>query len=633
MIDFLSPGWGFVLYPLFGCCLSVLLTRVCIRVLPRLGYVDKPGGRHIHEHAVPRGGGIAVILAFFTALGFYALHSPLPESRELLARLLVPAALLGALGIVDDRRELKSKLKLAVQIVVALIVWFNMDCDYTILGWPVPWFLSLALTVGWVIVILNAFNLIDGLDGLASGLAIVSAGCMAIWFLPAGGHVPEAMSMLILAGTCFGFLRYNFHPARIFLGDTGSTFLGLIFAITGLSTIDRAVTATSLLLPLLAIGVPLFDVVLAIWRRSARKLLDPHSGGIMDGDQDHLHHRLLRETRKQTTTALLMYLIGCGFAAAALLLLFLRHSTLAIGYILLLLGVLIAIRQLAGVELYASARLIRNGLIKPRRGLLINLVHPFIDFFLIGVSFVTACWTTCGTAGNLQIFLCTFGPLALLLCLSGTYRVYWLRAGINDYCRLKMLLLLGSVLACSLLFLLEYRNMAQLYSIDLRQFIGGSIVFSALNVLLIVGERLLIHYAEWFWFRKLDLQHQASDRLRLLIYGGGLNCRVFISTLYCAQKSGDREQIVGIIDDDPVLAGLHVYGFPVFGDSRQFEEVYEKQPFDKLLVTTRGDDPEKMRQLAEFCRRRRVILSKLVIGEETVSESDRQIAGKFPGRC
>lgn len=593
MIAFLSPGWGFVLYPLFGCCLSVLLTRVCIRVLPRLGYVDKPGGRHIHEHAVPRGGGIAVIPAFFAAL-----------------------------SMVDCRRELKSTLKFAVQIVVALIVWFNMDCDYTILGWPVPWFLSLALTVGWVIVILNAFNLIDG---LASGLAIVSAGCMAIWFLPAGGHVPEAMSMLILAGTCFGFLRYSFHPARIFLGDTGSTFLGLIFAITGLSTIDRAVTATSLLLPLLAIGVPLFDVVLAVWRRSARKLLDPHSGGIMDGDQDHLHHRLLRETRKQTTTALLMYLIGCRFAAAALLLLFLRHSTLAIGYILLLLGVLIAIRQLAGVELYASARLIRNGLIKPRRGLLINLVHPFIDFFLIGVSFVTTCWTTCGTAGNLQIFLCTFGPLALLLCLSGTYRVYWLRAGINDYCRLKMLLLLGSVLACSLLFLLEYRNMAQLYSIDLRQFIGGSIVFSALNVLLIVGERLLIHYAEWFWFRKLDLQHQAPDRLRLLIYGGGLNCRVFISTLYCAQKSGDREQIVGIIDDDPVLAGLHVYGFPMFGGSRQLGEVYEKQPFDKLLVTTRGDDPEKMRQLAEFCRRR-VILSKLVIGEETVSESDRQIA-------
>lgn len=615
-IDFLTPYWGFVLYPLCALCVSVLLTRLCIRLLPQFGYVDKPGGRHIHERAVPRGGGIAVILAFFVTLGFYALQSPSPEVPGLFMRLLVPALLLGALGMVDDRRELKSKLKLAVQVVVALLVWFSMDCDYTIFGWPVPWFFSLALTVGWVVVILNAFNLIDGLDGLASGLAVVSAGCMAIWFLLAGGHGPEAMSMLILAGACFGFLRYNFHPARIFLGDTGSTFLGLIFAITGLSTIDRAVTATSLLLPLLAIGVPLFDVILAVWRRSARKLLDPHSGGIMDGDQDHLHHRLLRETRKQATTALLMYLIGCGFAAAALLLLFLRHSTLAVGYILLLFGVLIAIRQLAGVELYASARLIRNGLARPRRGLLINLVHPFIDFFLISGSYMTACWTVFGTAGNPRIFLCAFAPLALLLCLSGTYRVYWLRAGVNDYCRLKLLLIVGSILACLLLFLLNYRTMVQIHGISLRQFISGSIIFSALNVLLVVGERLLIHYAEWFWFRNLDLQCEVPDRQRLLVYGGGLKCRVFISTLYCAQKSGDKEQIVGIIDDDPVLAGLHVYGFPVFGSSRQLGEIYEKHPFDKLLITTRTDDPEKMRFLEEFCRRHSIVLNKLVIGEE-----------------
>ena len=117
MIAFLSPGWGFVLYPLFGCCLSVLLTRVCIRVLPRLGYVDKPGGRHIHEHAVPRGGGIAVIPAFFAAL-----------------------------SMVDCRRELKSTLKFAVQVVAALIAWFKMECDCTILGRPARVSVSCAAT-------------------------------------------------------------------------------------------------------------------------------------------------------------------------------------------------------------------------------------------------------------------------------------------------------------------------------------------------------------------------------------------------------------------------------------------------------------------------------------------------------
>ncbi|MEI3003575.1 MAG: MraY family glycosyltransferase [Victivallales bacterium] len=113
------------------------------------------------------------------------------------------------------------------------------------------------------------------------------------------GRNAEAVCMLILAGACLGFLRYNFYPARIFLGDTGSTFLGLIFAIIGLSTIDKVVTVTSLLLPILAVGVPLFDVVLAIWRRSTRKLLNPEAGGIMDGDQDHLHHRLLRQTKSR----------------------------------------------------------------------------------------------------------------------------------------------------------------------------------------------------------------------------------------------------------------------------------------------------------------------------------------------
>lgn len=622
--------WGYLIYPLLALFVSVLLTRLCTGLLPRLGYVDKPGGRHIHERQVPRGGGIAVITAFFLTLGYYALTTPEKEPQELFLRLLLPALLLGILGMIDDRRELSSKLKLAVQILVAVIVWSGGDRHYTIFGWTVPWFLSLVLVIIWVIIILNAFNLIDGLDGLASGLAIVSAGCMAIWFLLAGGRGPQAMSMLILAGACLGFLRYNFHPARIFLGDTGSTFLGLIFAITGLSTLDRAVTASSLLLPLLAIGVPLFDVILAIWRRSVRKLLDPKAGGIMDGDQDHLHHRLLRETRKQTTTAFLMYLIGCGFAAAALLLLYLRHSTLTLGYILLLFGVLIAIRQLAGVELYASARLIRNGLVRPRRGLLINLVHPFIDFFLIGGAYMAASWTTCGTAGTPQMFMCTFGPVALLLCLSGTYRVYWLRAGINDYCRLKVLLIIGTILASSLLFILEYRDMEQLYGIGLRQFISGAIIFSVLTVLLIVGERLLIHYAEWFWFRKLDLQHQGPDRQRLLVYGGGLKCSIFISTLYCAQKSGDTGQIIGIVDDDPVLAGLRVYGFPVFGNSAQLEEIYARQPFDKLLIATRTDDAEKMCQLKDFCARHKVIMSRLVIDEEAVAEENDTGAEENP---
>ena len=614
MLEFLQYYANWIVYPGAAAVFSAFFTFFAIRLLPRLGYVDKPGGRHIHQRIVPRGGGIAIILSFFLVLGILALEQSGPVA-ELWKRLLPPSLLLGGLGMVDDRFELSSWIKLFVQLLVALIVWSMGAQTYSVFGWPVPWYLSLTFTAVWIIIILNSFNLIDGLDGLASGLAIVSGGCMTIWFLLIGGHDAEAVTMLVLAGACLGFLRYNFYPARIFLGDTGSTFLGLIFAVIGLSTIDHAVTATSLLLPLLAIGVPLFDVILAIWRRSMRKLLDPHAGGIMDGVQDHLHHRLFKKTHKQATTALIMYLLGCGFAAGVLLLLVFRTAA-AIAYIILLLAVLLAIRQLAGVELSDSARLIQNGLSKPRRGLLINLVHPFIDFALIGIAFLTAHWCATEEIGNLKIFVYCFCPLALVLCFSGIYRVYWLRAGVNDYCRLALLILSGTILSSLLLFCGSYEYIADSFGVGIRQFVTGSLLFITLATLLIVSERLIIHYAGWFWFHELYVQRQPPELQRkLVIYGGGLKCRVYINCLYCAKKADNPERIVGIIDDDPALHGLHIYGFRVFGGSDRLEQIHARHPFGKLLVTAHTGNRERMSRLETFCRERGIELRYLRIDE------------------
>ncbi|MDR0931943.1 MAG: hypothetical protein LBM70_02855 [Victivallales bacterium] len=608
--------WGFLLYPFLAFFSTILLTRLCIIWLPKLGYVDNPGGRHIHKKQVPRGGGVAIIMAFFLTLAYYVLINPGQTSSELFWRLLIPSALLGIIGMIDDRRELSAKFKLVMQILVATLVWSSNNNYYTIFGWQIPPLLSLAMVIVWIVVLLNAFNLIDGLDGLAAGLAIVTAGCMAIWFFLIKGHSLQVICMLILVGACLGFLRYNFHPAKIFLGDTGSTFLGLMFAISGLSTIDQAVTATSLLLPLLAIGVPLFDVILAIWRRSVRKLLDPKSGGIMVGDQDHLHHRLLRKTKKQTTTAYLIYLLGCGFAIATLILLYFRNSTLTIGYVILLMGVLIAIRQLAGVELHASAKLILHGVVKPRRGLLINLTQPFIDFFLIAVAYTVACLIVCNSFGDPHSFITVFASVSLLLCFAGTYRIYWLRAGLSDYWRLRVLLFFGTIFADSLLYILEYKRMEDLYGITPFCFLIWSIIFTALTMFLIGSERLLIFYAEWFYFRKLDLKHQNSGQHRVLLYGGGLKCRIFIDTLYCAQRFGDSDQVVGIVDDDPVLTGLRVYGFPILGNSSQLEKIYKSHPFDKLLIANRNNDDKKMQALKKFCEKHEIVMSNLIFEEE-----------------
>lgn len=605
MIAFLKTYTDLFLYPAVAMFVSAILTYICIRVLPLLGYIDAPGGRHIHQRPVPRGGGIAVIVTFFAVFALYALHrcGAKDDNLALWLRLFVPAALLAGIGLVDDRHELRSWIKLAVQITVAAIIWVSGAQDYIILGWTMPWYLSLILTVVWVVGIINAFNLIDGLDGLASGLAIVSAVCMAIWFLVTGGNHPEAVVMLILAGACLGFLRYNFSPARIFLGDTGSTFLGLIFAVIGLSHVDRAVTITSLLLPLLAVGVPIFDVFLAIWRRSTRKLLYPHAGGIMDGDQDHLHHRLLRKTRKQSSTAIRMYLLACIFAGIALFFVALLHSVPAIAYIVLLIAVFIAVRQLAVLELFDSAKLIQIGLVKPRKGVLINIMHPFFDLFMVGVSFVIAdvsCW---GGAYNLRMFIYAFAPLMLILYLAGLYRVYWLRAGLNAYCRLIVMVLIGSLVSGILIHLSSFDFLEKAAAVNLRDFLSGAMIFVLLNMSLIGLERFLLYYAGCFWFCKLALQCNTGQgkHKRTVIYGGGLKCRLYIDYLYCAKASTPQEEIVGIIDDDPALNGLHVYGFRVLGDSTQIEEIFRKVPFDEIVIAASAVRSEKTEEIRAFC--------------------------------
>ncbi len=622
MLELLQNYASLFIYPVIALFLSALLTWAAIRILPRLGYIDNPGGRHIHEHIVPRGGGIAVILAFFIALGLYAIETQTPGAGKLFWRLFVPALLLGSLGMVDDRYELKSWIKLGVQLIVVVIVWLTSDHNYIILGWTMPWFVSLGLTAVWIIVILNAFNLIDGLDGLASGLAIVSSGCLAIWFLMVSDHRPETVTMLILAASCLGFLRYNFHPAKIFLGDTGSTFLGLIFAIIGLSTIDRAVTVTSLLLPMLAIGVPLFDVVLAIWRRSMRKLLDPAAGGIMDGDQDHLHHRLLRQTKKQTTTAISMYLLACAFAGAALVIIAFRDSAPAVTFIILLIAVLIVIRQLAVVELFDSARVIQHGMAKPRRGILVNIVHPFIDFGVICGSFVVTCYLILGEITDFNLFVFAFAPVALLLCVSKVYRVYWLRAGLSNYWHLALMVLLGSLLACALIYIFCYPQMRVEYGIDGRNFISGCLIFTMLNLLAIATERFLVHYAEGFWFRKLYLQCQQERPQRILVYGGGLKCRVYANYLYCIQRKEIQEEIIGIIDDDTSLHGLQLYGFHVLGSVADVDAIYMDHPFDKILITAFECLPESESILQEFCKARNIPLVRLEFSIQSCIKTD-----------
>lgn len=636
MLQILQKFSALLIYPIIALFISTVLTFICIRVLPKLGYIDKPGGRHIHKKAVPRGGGIAIIIAFFIGAGLYVLNVPedmvviqnhgivLGHSARLFLHLFIPAVILGILGLIDDYKPLKAFPKLFIQIIVAFIIWYTGRCNFTFAGWQCPWYFSMILSMAWVIVIINSFNLIDGLDGIAAGTSVVSSFCMGIWFLLVPGHMNQAVVMFILSGACLGFLRYNFHPAKIFLGDTGSTFLGLIFAIIGLSTVEKVVTFSSLLLPLLAVGVPLFDVFLAVWRRSMRKMLNPKLSGIMTADQDHLHHRLLRRTNSQAKTAYVMYLITCCFALAGFVVILFRGAAPAIMFLIVCIGLVIAVRQLAVIELYDSVLLMQVRVLKPHRGILLNLIHPFIDFAILTVSYVIAAFLTLGTLGSFYCFIYAFVPVALCLCFSGIYKVYWLRASLDNYWKLGLILFVGLLISCFCLYLFCFSS----YHFQgdnvfpMCHFTSLCLLYVLLALSLISFERFAVHYIEGFWMRKLCVLKQVPVcHSRVLIYGGGLICRLYINYFNCAKKDLDvSETLVGIVDEDKALHGLVVYGSKVLGGSDELERIHKETPFDKIIATTDKIHPEYLKNIQEFVKEKGIKFCYFRVCEKDTAE-------------
>jgi len=525
--DFIGKYLNLLIYPPAAVMISAVVTWWCIRLLPRLGMVDIPHGRHEHAKPTPRGGGIAIVASFFIVGFVFALENRIGHPRVLkeLCRFAIPAAVIVVTGLLDDRYELSSWIKLLAQIVAGVLVYYLGGGFYTMFNIHFPIYVGLPLTVCWVIGVINAFNLIDGLDGLAAGLACVASVTLTVWGMCLGGKTGYAALSMIFCGACLGFLIFNFSPAKIFMGDTGSMFLGLFFAFLCSRYTSRAATFTTLLVPLLAIGVPIFDVFLAIWRRLIRRIGNPEAGGIMEGDHDHLHHRLMKRTGSQSKTALLLYLlmavIGMGTVCAVLI----KGAFAGAIYIVVLGGVFLAIR-LADIELLDSFGSIVNGVRRPSKRLLLVIVHPLIDYVLISLAFLAAYgWFFSGEKG----FSVTYGylifciPLMLILYASGVYRTYWLRAGINRYHLYFKMLLLGGISEFTIIYVLQ-RYCGSVFAVaDRWRLYGGYVFFFMLVTILVAMERFLVRYLESFGLRSLYLRvrEEAHEKERHLVLVGG----------------------------------------------------------------------------------------------------------------
>ncbi len=299
---------------------ATAVTPLVLRVAARRGLYDKPDGRKIHSRLIPRLGGIAIVLGFFAPVtGLLVVEAgmrvQLTQNETQLIGLFAGGALIALLGLWDDLRGTNARQKFAVQIVVAVLMWF---LDYRIENLSSPFgtpfelgALAFPVTLLWFVGVMNAVNLIDGLDGLAGGVGFISVTTLMVMALM-DANVLAAFMCAALAGALGGFLFYNFNPARIFMGDTGSLFLGFVLAAFSISTSSKGSTALALTVPLLVLTLPLLDTMLAIGRRvRARR-------NIFSADQEHIHHRLLKAGFSHRGAVLTLYAVTATLAAVAI---------------------------------------------------------------------------------------------------------------------------------------------------------------------------------------------------------------------------------------------------------------------------------------------------------------------------
>lgn len=286
--------------------LSMLITPYIIQIAKKYGVVDMPSERKVHSEPIPRAGGTAIFLAFLISL-FCARLYPTAIFEQLrsphIAMLASGAFLVFCLGLWDDIRRLGPGPKFIVQIAAAGLAYIGgMQIniigifDFTInLGW-----FSLPVTIFWFLLVINAINLVDGLDGLAAGISLFVSLILLIICITTKRHL-EALTLAALSGAVMGFLRYNFSPASIFMGDCGSYFLGYMLAGLSIMGSVKGSATVAILIPIIALGVPLIDVIFSPIRRfiMGQKLFSP--------DKNHLHHRLLKLGINQKNAVLMLY--------------------------------------------------------------------------------------------------------------------------------------------------------------------------------------------------------------------------------------------------------------------------------------------------------------------------------------
>jgi UDP-GlcNAc:undecaprenyl-phosphate/decaprenyl-phosphate GlcNAc-1-phosphate transferase len=313
---------------IIACFSNLILTPLIIWIAHKKKWFDPIDERKIHKGSIPRLGGIGIFwTSYLPILGFtlFSILGPNSKPEWGLLPAIIGMFIVHFLSLVDDFRGLSARFRFVVQVIVALVLCYFNVCFHSIwlpgIGvWTLPVWVSWGLTALWVVGVINAMNMIDGMDGLCGGICIIASCTYGIIFLLQGEALP-ALYALALVGALAGFLFYNFPPAKIFMGDSGSTYLGFMMAILPLLTGRTENFDIQLFMGATVILVPVFDTFAAMWRRAKAGM------PLMSPDKGHLHHKLLGMGLGRRTILSVIYTVSMGLGAVAIASIYLNRLT------------------------------------------------------------------------------------------------------------------------------------------------------------------------------------------------------------------------------------------------------------------------------------------------------------------
>lgn len=585
---------------------ALLVTPPVIALARLAGAMDRPDERKPHTAPMPRWGGLAIFLGAVVGFGVIFLESPEVRSSWLGGTqgmvLGIALTFVMALGAWDDRHSLGPGVKFSVEVVLATLMYTG---GFAITRVHLPFaeaplelgIFSYPLTLLWIVGITNAINLIDGLDGLASGVALIAALTIIPMAFLSGDLEVEVLAV-VLAGALVGFLRYNFSPARIFMGDSGSLFLGFLLAVLSMTSSTKGSTVSTLLVATLVLGLPIVDTVIAMIRRA----LSPVGGGVAAApgwtwkslfrpDREHIHHKLLALGFSPRRSVLILYVVSLTLGVAALLLTMVNTSTA--NTILLLVGVavLVGVRSLG----YTEMALLRKGVFLPL------LEHPVFErgWFWLGLylgfsvlSFVAALiietpralWLLNGPQLLVQVVLAMCATTSAYF-VGSLHRSTMHAFDFSETIRTVKAVAAG-VFAAGIAISLAPGSPAKLGAV-------GCLLYFFFLLALILSSRSLLRFLRLY----RGLGHM--DEKPALIYGAGNQGLHLVRSI--ASGSLAAFSVVGFLDDDARLEGKRVNGLVVFGGYRKLRGLISRFRIETVIIAS-TPSPRVYRRLASDAR-------------------------------